>query len=300
MMRADAGNADRRSEGFPDQRLTLLPRETVERAARHPATGALYPTRVGFFPRAEGHWVERRTPLDEHLLILCAEGAGTGAVGGTAFTLRPGRVAWFPAGRPHWYAADGTLPWSIAWAHFRGTAADAYLAAAGFSEGTRVLAARDAATLRERFEALHALAQGPPTDAALLGMHARLADFFAELALARLAPDAARHRQTERLETVIRYLRENVDRRVSVPEMAARAHWTPNHFARIFRDYVNQSPASFFRHLKLARACELLRQTDWTVARIAAEVGYDDPFYFSRTFRDAYRLTPTAYRSIDG
>ena len=47
---------------------------------------------------------------------------------------------------------------------------------------------------------------------------------------------------------------------------------------------------------RTARARELLMTTSWTVTEIAATVGYQDPFYFSRQFRAVSGCSPTEYR----
>gem|GEM_PF-2526828 len=48
------GPVERIPERFPDQRLTILPRQALLRAARHPVIGTLYPSRLGFFRKRPG------------------------------------------------------------------------------------------------------------------------------------------------------------------------------------------------------------------------------------------------------
>ena len=59
----------------------------------------------------------------------------------------------------------------------------------------------------------------------------------------------------------------------------------------------DQSPMAYFIQLKISKACELLDRTQMTMAQIATELGYDDPYYFSRIFKKTQGSSPTAYRA---
>ena len=51
--------------------------------------------------------------------------------------------------------------------------------------------------------------------------------------------------------------------------------------------------------LRMARARQLLDRTAAPVAEIAREVGYEDPFYFSRRFQRHHGMSPTQFRRRD-
>lgn len=59
---------------------------------------------------------------------------------------------------------------------------------------------------------------------------------------------------------------------------------------------VNVSASEFIRNIRLKRAAELLRGTDFTVADVATKVGYADPNYFSRSFKEKYNVNPSDYK----
>jgi AraC-like DNA-binding protein len=91
-------------------------------------------------------------------------------------------------------------------------------------------------------------------------------------------------------------MRENVAARPSVQELARRAGLGPAHFSALFLDRFGQSPIAHLIQIKMRHACLLLDSSDWSVARIASEVGYDDPFYFSRLFSRTMGCSPRNYR----
>lgn len=62
----------------------------------------------------------------------------------------------------------------------------------------------------------------------------------------------------------------------------------------------NQSIASHIRTIRLQHGKRLLETTDYTVSEVAYEVGFKDPFYFSKTFSQAYGYPPSETRSVNG
>ncbi len=55
-------------------------------------------------------------------------------------------------------------------------------------------------------------------------------------------------------------------------------------------------PNHYIRLIKLEKACQLLRETEYQIAEIAYESGFNDPGYFSRLFRQVYHMTPVGWR----
>jgi AraC-like DNA-binding protein len=53
----------------------------------------------------------------------------------------------------------------------------------------------------------------------------------------------------------------------------------------------------YFIHLKIQNACKLLYLTDMTVREVSFELGYDDPYYFSRLFKKVMGISPMQYRN---
>lgn len=286
------------AEGFADERLTILPRQAVDRFRRDAALRQLYPTRLGHFPTAVGHYVQRDAALDDHLLIHCERGAGYGKVGRTPFELAAGDVVWLPAGRPHVYATVTDQPWSISWVHFQGDRAKDYIRTLGLPRSEPVLSVGNSDAVRECFETLHGLTLGAYSQPTLLALHSGMVALCSVLARGRRELVPRRRERAERVTSVIRHLHANLHRHVSIEEMAGLAHWTPNHFSNAFREQVHQAPAAYFTGLKMARACEQLKTSDQTVAAIATELGFEDPFYFSRCFRRCYGVSPSAYREL--
>jgi AraC-like DNA-binding protein len=84
---------------------------------------------------------------------------------------------------------------------------------------------------------------------------------------------------------------------ITVADMAAAARLSAAHFSREFRRVFGETPHQYLLTRRLERAATLLRMTDWSVARVCAEVGLSSVGSFTTSFRRMYGLTPTAYRA---
>ena len=100
-----------------------------------------------------------------------------------------------------------------------------------------------------------------------------------------------------RLAEVVRHLRENPAESFSVQAMADRAHYSVDHFSRLFMDIHGLTPKEFCINVRLERAQLLLTESNLTVDQIARNLGYADVFFFSRQFKARLGLPPTAWRA---
>ena len=65
-----------RGEGFPGQRIVVLPRSAVGRLTTHPVLGRLLLTDIGYYPNALGHFFEREQGVNQAIFIYCTKGRG--------------------------------------------------------------------------------------------------------------------------------------------------------------------------------------------------------------------------------
>ena len=100
-----------------------------------------------------------------------------------------------------------------------------------------------------------------------------------------------------RIEQSIAYMREHLNEPMPVAKLAALAHISPSHFFTLFKRRTGSSPMDYFTHLRMQHACRLLDGTSASVKEVAAVLGYDDPFYFSRVFKAVNRIPPSRYRA---
>ena len=107
-----------------------------------------------------------------------------------------------------------------------------------------------------------------------------------------LAPWQAR-RTTE-------YLADNLERRVTLDELAAIARLSPFHFARAFAKTLGMPPYRYHQKLRMERSCELLARSDLRIIEIAFAVGYESPQALARVFAQTYGCPPSQWRRRHG
>lgn len=100
----------------------------------------------------------------------------------------------------------------------------------------------------------------------------------------------------EIIQTLTDWIESNLDKTLSVDEVAARSGYSKWHLQRMFRTVTRQTLGNYIRERRLTLAAEALRQTQRPVFDIAMQYGYDSQQTFSRVFRRQFFQTPTAYR----
>jgi transcriptional regulator GlxA family with amidase domain len=100
-----------------------------------------------------------------------------------------------------------------------------------------------------------------------------------------------------RIEQSIDYMAQHLDKPLQVATLAAQVNISPSHFFALFKRRIGRAPMDYFTRLRMQRACRLLERTSLSVKEVASELGYDDPFYFSRVFKSVNRMAPSDYRA---
>jgi len=108
--------------------------------------------------------------------------------------------------------------------------------------------------------------------------------------------EQTRSEYVQRIDRVIDYLREHLDRQVKLDELAKVAGFSTFHFHRIFRAVAGETLSGFATRLRLEKAARLLRYTDRRLTDIALDCGFSSSATFSRAFRGGYATSPSQFR----
>lgn len=95
-----------------------------------------------------------------------------------------------------------------------------------------------------------------------------------------------------KLSQVIQEMESNIEEPVSPSLLAAQAGMSTRQLERLFRRYLNRSPKRYYMELRLAKARNLLMQTDMSVINVALACGFTSPSHFSKCYRGHYQITP--------
>ena len=98
------------------------------------------------------------------------------------------------------------------------------------------------------------------------------------------------------IHVVCELIRQRPDLPLSVKELAAVARLTPNHFTALFHRHTGQIFTEYLSNERLKRAKQYLLDLTLSINEVARLVGYDDPSYFTRWFRQHTGRSPREWR----
>lgn len=83
---------------------------------------------------------------------------------------------------------------------------------------------------------------------------------------------------------------------LSLDELSSVAGLSPSHYSSLFKSHTGSSPLRFFTRLRMQKASEFLETTDLPIKIIADKLGFEDTFYFGRSFKKINGVSPSVYR----
>jgi AraC-like DNA-binding protein len=234
-------------------------------------------------------------------LCLLLEGRCRFSFEHSSCVLRPGDLVVCPAGVPHaeayLRAGEGyRLAW---WSLSRSDPrlhATRYSRRGGFAIEHLMGLDLLPAVAQERLDVLRQLAAGraaPDVD------KLREAMLTVALALYRRVLDGGEAKLDSRAQLVRRaadIVRADAHRPLTLAEVARAVHVSPNYLTGLFRKETGVSLGRFILGERIVRAQQLLAASDAGVKTVALELGFADPFTFSRAFKRVTGRSPLAWR----
>jgi AraC family transcriptional regulator of arabinose operon len=110
-------------------------------------------------------------------------------------------------------------------------------------------------------------------------------------------PRAESAKLDPRVHAAIEYLMSHIADKVLIADIASACGLSESRLAHLFQEQVGQSPQRFLESERLSRARQMLNVTDTPIQNIAADLGFESAFYFSRRFRQSTGISPRAYRA---
>ena len=98
------------------------------------------------------------------------------------------------------------------------------------------------------------------------------------------------------IKKALEYIDAHLDEPITLKSISDRFHFSLYYFHRMFSVIVGKPIAAYIRDRRLQYACIQLSSTDKSILNIGLDCGYGSAQSFSRTFRQLYGLSPSAYR----
>ena len=100
------------------------------------------------------------------------------------------------------------------------------------------------------------------------------------------------------VDKAILYMQENIQKNISLQQLSSIYNYSPSRFSALFKQKTGYAPIDYFIQMKMQRASQKLDLSNDSVKAIAIEMGFDDPYYFTRRFTKIIGVSPTKYRSM--
>lgn len=101
--------------------------------------------------------------------------------------------------------------------------------------------------------------------------------------------------KTEAVQKMQSFINANIDRDISLTQLAQAASFSPWYSARIFKELTGYSPADYIRRLKLSASALRLRDENVKIIDVAFDLGFASVDGYQRAFRKEYSCNPKEY-----
>lgn len=233
----------------------------------------------------------RRSGFPHPTLEFVARGRGELLLAGRRVALAPGSVFVYGRRTPHDIRCDPTSPMLKYFVVFAGPESRELLRAGRLLPGAAIRVS-EPDRIRDLFDDLiaRALDDRPGRER----LCAIALSYLITRIATRAAPEPSDHGSREaylRCRALIEARAADLRR---ITDLAAAGHVSVGHLCRLFRKFGRQSPMAYLRHLRMNLAAERILTGRAPIKTIAAELGYADPHNFTRAFRRAFGVAPTA------
>ncbi|QEM03430.1 AraC family transcriptional regulator [Mucilaginibacter rubeus] len=287
----------RKRDGFDGQRLIVIPKKIVsDFLIDDPITRQVYITDIGYYPRALFHYAQRSQGINQHIIIYCTDGYGWIDINKKRIQIAPSQFIAIPANTPHAYGADEKNPWSIYWAHFKGENArfitDLIVEK---QESFKPQLTYSAERIKIFDDIYYNLEKGYGEDT-LRYANMSFYHFLSSMIYTEQFNWEKKEPSTDTVESVINFMQDNIEKIVTLKEMADHSQMSVTYFCKIFKKKTGHTPMEYFNYLKIQKACQYLSFTAMSVKELAFRIGIHDQYYFSRMFSRLMGTSPSDYR----
>ncbi len=195
------------------------------------------------------------------------------------------------------YEADKNAPWSYAWVGVTGLHAGECFKESGLSRENPVWNGGNDNLMETCLKEICSIARTAPANS--LGITGYTYLFFSRLIAlsdSHKPRDHRNNRQKSYIQASIAYIEQNYHKKLTVEEVASHIGLDRSYLGTIFRKHTHTTMQAYLLQLRISKACGLLRSEDIRIADVARSVGYDDPFQFSKIFKQHKGISPLAYK----
>jgi AraC family transcriptional regulator of arabinose operon len=248
------------------------------------------------YTKVSNAWEESNTRPIFNKMYYIIEGEGFVTIQGKTYYPRPGEIYVLPADVTLSYGTISANTFGKYWCHFAAKIGESNLFQ--ILDTPAFIKPDHPLKWKSRFEQLiehsnsDSLTSGIHVNAILLEIIAAYIESCDKIKFNLNATPAF-----EKMNTVLQYIETHLKDSLTVEDLAQIAHFHPNYFIQLFKNFTGYSPIQYIIRARLEKAKQLLMMRELNVSAIADSVGLELS-YFSRIFREHNGFSPTAYRDM--
>ncbi|MGL5296693.1 MAG: helix-turn-helix domain-containing protein [Culicoidibacterales bacterium] len=102
--------------------------------------------------------------------------------------------------------------------------------------------------------------------------------------------------KTQMIKSCIDYLQQHYQEKIALTQLAQLINVSPEYFCRFFKTHTGMTAIAYLHEIRIEAATQLLLHSDLSMLAISLQVGFDDPSYFTKKFRQRKGVTPAQFR----
>lgn len=236
--------------------------------------------------------VRRPAGIPDYQILYCLAGEGEVTVKNSIYTLSKGQALILPPFAPHEYTQKGDTPWHTLWITYNGRAATECF---NFGSEIRDLSSfnftdsfRSLVTKKEQNE--RAFRRNTSSDLYELLLCCDECPLYVG------APQAPKNEDS--IFQVIRFISENYTKTIELRQLSDISGLSEGHLCRVFKEYTHMRPIEYVTHIRIENAkLLLLTFPDAPISSISKNIGFNDPAYFAKIFKDKCGMSPSEFRN---
>lgn len=103
-------------------------------------------------------------------------------------------------------------------------------------------------------------------------------------------------REALQIYPALQYLEKHYSEKVSVEHIANLCGISQSQLRRVFKREIGMSPIEYKNSLRIKSACNLLEVSNHNISEISEALGFENPYFFSRFFKNYMKTSPLKYR----
>lgn len=229
----------------------------------------------------------------DYVVHFILSGKGVFQIDGKKYELEAGRGFLIPPGELAFYQADEEEPWTYIWVGFGGSKAQEYIQGIGLSAHAPIFRSEEQdflyACVKDMME--HNT-YGTANELRRVGQ----LYVFLSLIAGENSVKEEMEGENQYVKRAMDYIQNNYHIPIKVADVADYVCINRSYLYSLFQEVLEMSPRQYLSRYRITKAAELLLSTSLSVESIALSTGYNDPFVFTKAFKNVTGMSPTMYR----